>query len=66
MAHQWRGVIGEYADRLPMLTDAPVITLHEGGTYVCIEGPQFSSLAESNWYRSMDGGVIGMTNMPEA
>ena len=32
MAHQWRGVIGEYADRLPMLTDAPVITLHEGGT----------------------------------
>ena len=42
------------------------VTLHEGGTYVCIEGPQFSSLAESNWYRSMGGGVIGMTNMPEA
>ena len=42
------------------------VALHEGGTYVCIEGPQFSSLAESNWYRSMDGGVIGMTNMPEA
>ena len=42
------------------------VTLHEGGTYVCIEGPQFSSLAESNWYRSLGGGVIGMTNMPEA
>ena len=42
------------------------VTLHEGGTYVCIEGPQFSSLAESNWYRSMGAGVIGMTNMPEA
>lgn len=41
-------------------------TLHEGGSYVCIEGPQFSSLAESNWYRSMGAGVIGMTNMPEA
>ena len=32
MAHQWRGVIPEYADRLPMLEGAPVITLHEGGT----------------------------------
>lgn len=40
--------------------------LHEGGTYVCIEGPQFSSQAESHWYRSMGAGVIGMTNMPEA
>ncbi len=37
-----------------------------GGTYVCIEGPQFSSLAESNFYRSLDADVIGMTNMPEA
>ena len=42
------------------------INLHEGGTYVCIEGPQFSSLAESHWYRSMGADVIGMTNMPEA
>ncbi|GAA2034936.1 threonine synthase [Terrabacter terrae] len=32
MAHQWRGVIREYADRLPMLEGAPVVTLHEGGT----------------------------------
>ena len=42
------------------------VTLHEVGTYVCIEGPQFSSQAESRWYRSMGGSVIGMTNMPEA
>ncbi|MDI1309325.1 MAG: S-methyl-5'-thioadenosine phosphorylase [Methylotenera sp.] len=42
------------------------IQLHQGGTYVCIEGPQFSTLAESQWYRSMGASVIGMTNMPEA
>ena len=42
------------------------VRLHRGGTYVCIEGPQFSSRAESNWYRSMGADVIGMTNMPEA
>lgn len=42
------------------------IALHERGTYVCIEGPQFSSQAESHWYRSMGAGVIGMTNVPEA
>ena len=42
------------------------ITLHRGGTYVCIEGPQFSTQAESYWYRSMGASVIGMTNMPEA
>jgi len=42
------------------------VALHPGGTYVCIEGPQFSSLAESNWYRGMGADVIGMTNMPEA
>ncbi len=45
---------------------SPVPDLHRGGTYVCIEGPHFSSLAESNWYRSMGADVIGMTNMPEA
>jgi 5'-methylthioadenosine phosphorylase len=37
-----------------------------GGTYLCIEGPQFSTRAESHWYRSMNCTVIGMTNMPEA
>ena len=40
---------------------------HMGGTYVAMEGPQFSTLAESNMYRDIWGGdVIGMTNMPEA
>ena len=51
------------------VTDAGLdgqITLHRGGSYVCIEGPQFSTLAESNWYRGMGASVIGMTNMPEA
>jgi len=42
------------------------VTLHQGGTYVCIEGPSFSSVAESHWYRSLNASVIGMTNMPEA
>ena len=39
---------------------------HEGGTYVCIEGPQFSTKAESRIYRSWGGDIIGMTAMPEA
>ncbi len=38
---------------------------HDGGTYICIEGPQFSTRAESNLYRSWGGAVIGMTAMPE-
>lgn len=37
-----------------------------GGSYICIEGPQFSSKAESNIYRSFGAKVIGMTNVPEA
>jgi len=41
-------------------------TVADGGTYVCIEGPQFSTRAESNLYRSWDASVIGMTAMPEA
>lgn len=41
-------------------------TVHEGGTYICIEGPQFSTLAESNLYRSWGVSVVGMTAMPEA
>lgn len=42
------------------------ITLHRGGTYLAMEGPQFSSMAESRLYRSWGCDVIGMTNMPEA
>jgi 5'-methylthioadenosine phosphorylase len=41
-------------------------TAHRGGTYVCIEGPQFSTKAESLLYRTWGVDVIGMTNMPEA
>ncbi len=41
-------------------------TVHPKGTYLCMEGPQFSSLAESKFYRSMNVDIIGMTNMPEA
>lgn len=39
---------------------------HDGGTYVCMEGPAFSTRAESNLYRSWGASVIGMTNLPEA
>ena len=43
------------------------ITMHDGGTYLAMEGPQFSTLAESKMYREVWGcDVIGMTNMPEA
>jgi len=42
------------------------IEYQKGGTYVVMEGPQFSTLAESNLYRSCKADVIGMTNMPEA
>jgi len=46
--------------------ELPDVTLHRGGTYVCMEGPAFSTKAESNLYRSWDATVIGMTNLPEA
>jgi len=42
------------------------VPVHKGGTYLCMEGPQFSTLAESNLYRTWGCDVIGMTNMPEA
>lgn len=42
------------------------ITVHEGGTYVCMEGPAFSTIAESNLHRSWGASLIGMTAMPEA
>ena len=41
-------------------------TIHKGGTYICIEGPQFSTRAESNIYRQWGVDVIGMTNVTEA
>ena len=42
------------------------VTTHVGGTYVCIEGPQFSTKAESQLYRQWGVDIIGMTNIPEA
>ncbi len=42
------------------------VTSHAGGSYICIEGPQFSTVAESRIYRSFGASVIGMTNVPEA
>jgi len=57
----------------PLLSDIAVTsatktnaTVHRGGTYVCMEGPQFSTLAESKLYRTWGMDVIGMTNLQEA
>jgi 5'-methylthioadenosine phosphorylase len=55
--------LGAVIEKAARETSAAV---HRGGTYVCIEGPQFSSKAESRLYRSWGADVIGMTNMPEA
>ena len=46
--------------------DAVGVKAHRGGTYVCMEGPQFSTLAESRLYRSWGMDIIGMTNLQEA
>ena len=54
MAHQWRGVIREYADRLPMLEGAPVITLGEGGTPL-IPAEKLSKLVGANVYVKFEG-----------
>ncbi|HQT80951.1 MAG: methylthioadenosine phosphorylase [Ferrovum sp. 37-45-19] len=48
-----------------VLQDKPT-QLHHTGTYICIEGPHFSSKAESEYYRFIGADIIGMTNMPEA
>jgi 5'-methylthioadenosine phosphorylase len=54
------------ADRVEAAARGEAIRFHRGGTYLAMEGPQFSTLAESNLYRSWGCDVIGMTNMPEA
>jgi 5'-methylthioadenosine phosphorylase len=46
--------------------ELPEVNLHFGGTYLCMEGPAFSTRAESNLYRSWGASVIGMTNLTEA
>ncbi|MFO1090561.1 MAG: S-methyl-5'-thioadenosine phosphorylase [Hyphomicrobiales bacterium] len=54
------------ADRVEAAAKAIGVACHRGGTYLCMEGPQFSTIAESKLYRSWGCDVIGMTNMPEA
>ena len=54
------------AERLARAAEAQGATVHAGGTYLCMEGPQFSTRAESNLYRSWGADVIGMTNLQEA
>ena len=55
------------AEAIAATAAAAGVTMHRGGTYLAMEGPQFSSLAESKMYREVWGcDVIGMTNMPEA
>ena len=54
------------AERIALAGEAEKIDCRRGGTYIVMEGPQFSTLAESRLYRSWGCDVIGMTNMPEA
>ncbi|MEQ9639652.1 MAG: S-methyl-5'-thioadenosine phosphorylase [Alphaproteobacteria bacterium] len=63
MAHPVCNRLGDLAEQACRDESIPV---HRGGTYLVMEGPQFSTLAESNLYRSWGCDVIGMTNMPEA
>jgi 5'-methylthioadenosine phosphorylase len=63
MAHP---VAPKLQDRIAAAASAEGIDVVRGGTYVCMEGPQFSSLAESLAYKAMGCHVIGMTAMPEA
>jgi len=71
-----QGVVGHVQFADPVCSDLSTIlvdsaqsvgaTVHAGGTYVCIEGPNFSTRAESNIYRSWGVDIIGMTNLPES
>ena len=64
------GFAHPFCSRLSDLTIASAertgATVHRGGTYVCMEGPQFSTIAESNFYRAAGFDIIGMTNLQEA
>ncbi|HKR58356.1 MAG TPA: S-methyl-5'-thioadenosine phosphorylase [Pyrinomonadaceae bacterium] len=59
-------VCNELGDVLEESCKAATVTTHRGGTYICMEGPAFSTQAESNVYRSWGMDVIGMTNLQEA
>jgi 5'-methylthioadenosine phosphorylase len=63
MAHSVCGRLGDAVHLAAAEAGIPVV---RGGTYLVMEGPQFSTKAESNLYRAWDCDVIGMTNMPEA
>jgi 5'-methylthioadenosine phosphorylase len=63
MAHP---VCGRVAAALAQAGSEVGVGVHRGGTYICIEGPQFSTKGESEIYRRWGVSVIGMTNMPEA
>ncbi len=63
MAHP---VVPRLQDHIEAAAREIGMRISRGGTYLCMEGPQFSSLAESNLYRQWGCDVIGMTNMPEA
>lgn len=70
------GIVGHVQFADPICSDLSALvhaaavesgaTVHKGGTYICIEGPNFSTRAESNIYRSWGVDIIGMTNIPEA
>jgi len=59
-------VCGELSGQLYDAAREAGATVHRGGTYICMEGPAFSTRAESTMYRSFGVSVIGMTNIPEA
>jgi 5'-methylthioadenosine phosphorylase len=58
-------VCAELAQGLTAAAEAAGVCTHKGGTYLCVEGPQFSTRAESNEFRALGVSVIGMTNAPE-
>ena len=70
-----QGIVGHIQFADPMCADFSEVvygaareagaTVHKGGTYICMEGPAFSTRAESNLYRSWGVDIIGMTNVPE-
>jgi 5'-methylthioadenosine phosphorylase len=62
VCHNLAGVLADAVASLNLID----VNLHRGGTYVCMEGPAFSTKAESNLYRSWGATIIGMTNLPEA
>lgn len=62
ICHRLAAILGDAIANLNL----PEVNLHRGGTYICMEGPAFSTKAESHLYRSWGATVIGMTNLPEA